>query len=130
MSFDQPVYSAQPAAFPSSRNDIRNLFIVAPFWDDIDIRMAGNIMYEVHTASSGNLDSLNLISQVDSYILSATGEAFTGEWMVVAQWDMVHPWPHGETNPNPFLLFIFSDYIQVSDLEVVYHVQVRAVKSL
>lgn len=114
MSFDQPVYSALTARFPSSRNDIRNLFIVAPFWDDVDIRRAGNIIYEVHTAFSGNADSLNLLSQVSSYIQGETGETFFGTWMMVAQWDMVHPWPHGEVDPNPLLLFFFPDYIEVS----------------
>lgn len=114
MSFDQPVYSPTPTPFPSSRNDIRNLFIVSPFWDDVDIRQAGNILYEVHSSFSGNMDSIDLISQVDSYIQGVTGGSFSGTWMIVVQWDMVHPWPHGELNINPFFYFIFPDYIEVS----------------
>ena len=34
--------------------------------------------------------------------------------MVVAHWDKVHPWPHGIITPDPFLLFLFPDYNQVS----------------
>ena len=100
VSFDQPVYSPTPVRFPSNRNDIRNLFLVAPFWADIDIRDAGDIFYEVHTAfSSGDQDSSDLMSQVDDYIQGETGQEFSGSWMLVVQWDMVHPWPHGESNP-------------------------------
>lgn len=114
MSFDEPVYSHTPSPLPTNRNGIQNVFLVAPFWDDIDIRRAGNIFYEVHAAFSGNADSLNLLSQVDTYIQRSTGRTFFGSWMVIAQWDMVHPWPHGEVNPDPFLLFFLPDYIQVS----------------
>lgn len=90
------------------------MFLVSPFWDDVDIRLAGNIFYETHTAFSGNADSLDILSRVDSYVQGETGEVFFVTWMMVVQWDQVHPWPHGELNPNPFLLFVFPDYIEVS----------------
>ena len=114
ISFDQPVFSRIPTRFPGSRNEIRSLFLLAPFWDDVDIRRAGSISYEVHNAFSGNTDSLNLISRVDAYIQGETGTAYAGNWMLVVHWGRVHPWPHGEANPSSFLLFIFSDYVEVS----------------
>ena len=116
ISFDVPFFSADTARFPSSLNAVRNLFLVAPFWDDVDLRDDGDIFYEAHSTASGNLDSLNLMSQVDGYIQGETGEDFSGTWMLVAHWDGVHPWPHGETgDPGlvAFLKFRFPDHIFV-----------------
>ena len=110
ISFDQPVYSAVTSRFPSNRNDIRNLFIVAPFWDDVDIRRSGNIFYKVFTTLS---DDAHVMVMVNDYIFQETGEAFYGKWMLVVTWDHVHPWPHG----SPFLSYYstqFPDYVKVS----------------
>ena len=114
------MYSAVPVSFPSSRNDIRNLFAVAPFWDDIDIRLTGNIFYEIHSVLSGNQDSISLIARVNSYIQGEVGGGFSGEWMLVVQWNAVHPWPHGSVRSNPLLGFLFPQYTDVSRH---YHIQ-------
>lgn len=116
ISFDQPVYSAIPSLFPTERNHIRNLFIVAPFWDDIDLRRSGNILYKTFTTSSGNIDGIKL---ANDYILKETGEQFDGEWMLVVTWDHVHPWPHGDGSLSGILLYIFPDYTEVSIMCVV-----------
>ena len=88
---------------------------MAPFWDDVDIRQAGNIFYESHNSFTGNEASLNLIAQVSQYISGETGESFFGSWLLVVQWDQVHPWPHGEVNPPPIFLLFFPDYTEVSE---------------
>ena len=110
ISFDQPVYSYISYHFPSNRNDIRNLFIVAPFWDDVDIRRSGNIFYKIFTTLS---DDADVMVMVNDYIFQETGEAFYGEWMLVVTWDHVHPWPHGEHSESYYSTSI-PDYIKVS----------------
>jgi len=89
---------------------------VSPFWDDVDLRLAGDILYEVHTSMSEDPDpaSVDLISQVSSYIQDETNSSFSGTWMIVVQWNMVHPWPHGETDINPIFFFFYPDHTEVS----------------
>ena len=95
---------------------MRNLFLVAPFWDDVDLGISGNIFYEVHTNFTGNEDSIDLMSQVDSYIQGETGSDFHGRWMIVVLWERVHPWPHGiQDIVNPYYLFIHPDYVLVRE---------------
>ena len=72
-------------------------YLVAPYWDDIDIRRDGNVFYEVHSTGD-SVEFNNLLSQVSNFITNETtsGEVFTGTWMLIAQWDRVHSWPNGE----------------------------------
>ena len=109
ISFDQPVYSTSTSRFPSNRNDIHNLFIVAPFWDDVDIRRSGNIFYKVFTTLS---DDAGVMVMVNDYIFRETGKAFYGEWMLVVTWDHVHPWHHRNSSSDFYT--DFPDYIKVS----------------
>ena len=73
-----------PSAFPGSLTHI-----VAVFWTDVDIRVEGEISYEVHTTGS------SLLSQVNNFISTNESVAFTGTWMLVAEWDRVRQFPHG-----------------------------------
>ena len=73
-----------PSAFPGSLTHI-----VAIFWTDVDIRVEGEISYEVHTTGS------SLLSQVNNFISTNESVAFTGTWMLVAEWDRVRQFPHG-----------------------------------
>ena len=77
---------------------------MAPYWDDVDIRIAGNISYEVHSRRSNSLESNRLLDYVSAFVANSTGQSFQGTWMLVAEWKEVHPWPHGLNNPI-FLLF-------------------------
>ena len=114
ISFDQPVYTGVTTPFPGHTNKIHNIFLVAPFWDEIDIRRSGNVFYEVHDTFTDDDASEDLISQVSEYIEGETGEAFFGEWMLVVQWDKVHPWPHGDDPLDLNDKFRNSDYTEVS----------------
>lgn len=58
------------------------MYIVAPFWDYFDLRGGGNIFYEIHSLES----SQSLLSQVSSFVSNGS---FSGNWMLVAQWDQV-----------------------------------------
>ena len=117
LSFDQPVYNAIPSLFPSDISSIHNVFIVAPFWDDVDIRHSGNIIYKIFTNDSGKNDAIDTMSLVNDYIQQQTGESFLGEWMLVVTWDSVHPWPHGELEIPFFYYFILNDIFEVSKLK-------------
>ncbi len=92
-SFEEPFYSSSPDAFPGTTT-ISAYYLVAPFWDDVDIRRRGNIYFEVHTL----VDSSNYLSIVSNFV--APDGSFTGTWMVLAQWDMVHSWPDGESESD------------------------------
>ena len=69
-------------------------YLVAPFWDDVDI-MGGNgvISYEIHNSSGYYLD------HVSGFIRAITPSPFEGTWMLVAYWDAVHPYV-GSDNPE------------------------------
>ena len=68
ITFGEPLYLNYPELFPGIRSEIANAFILAPFWDNVDIRKTGNISYEVHSRITNNEGSLELLQQsVSSY---------------------------------------------------------------
>ena len=101
-SFSDPFYSSDTAPFPIGA---ASAYIVAPFWDDVDIRLAGNVSYEVHWSRENNPGSDQLLDQVSNFVKGSTGQSFSGSWMLVAEWKEVHPWPHGLNSPFWQLLF-------------------------
>ena len=111
-SFSAPFYSAVAVAFPSSLSTVANAYLVAPYWDDVDIRLAGNISYEVHSRSSNNPGSSQLLDQISQFVEDSTGDSFQGDWMLIAEWEEVHPWPHGFDIPI-FQIF-FPELVLVS----------------
>ena len=60
-------------------------YVVAPFWDDVNI-VGGNgrITYEVHTSGY-------FLDQVNSFLQKRRPSSFVGSGMLVAYWDAVHP---------------------------------------
>ena len=92
-SFSEPFYEEIPEQFPGNTADVAASYLVAPFWDDIDLRRRGNIFYEVHTSNS----SPGLLSQVSNFVSNGL---FSGTWMLVTQWDQVHSWPDGESESD------------------------------
>ena len=72
------------------------LYLVAPFWDDVDISEGvGNISYQVYSIGSPPLDTVNTIISDEENI------NFTGHWMIVAEWDEV---PAYQGSPSATLL--------------------------
>ena len=61
---------------------------MAPFWSDVDIRVIGEIFYEVHSAGD-SARSDDLLASVSEFITNQMGNQFSGSWMLVAQWDEV-----------------------------------------
>lgn len=63
--------------------------ILAPFWSHNDIRVSGQVCFEVHQ------DYSIYLSNVSDYISLKTGNYFRGRWMILVEWDSVHPYPWG-----------------------------------
>ena len=71
--------------FPGSAT-ISNRYLVAPYWDDVDIRFdTGDISYEIH-------ESGFVLDQVNAFIRKKRPTDFEGTWMMVAFYDAVHPY--------------------------------------
>ena len=70
---------------------VRTLYLVAPFWDDVDTRFGnGRVLYEVYESGYA-LDS------VSAFIRRTNPSSFQGTWMLVSYWDSVRPY-HGLFN--------------------------------
>ena len=109
ISFDVGLTSSLPQLFPSDQNRIKNGYVIAPFWSNNDLTLAGNVTYQVEKFSSDQLTSAS------AFIRDTTNTNFSGTWMLVAQWNGVHPYPHG-SNPsssalNAVSIIILDDVI-------------------
>ena len=113
-AFSEPFYAPLARPFPGGAP---GAYIVAPYWDDVDIRLAGNISYEVHSRSANNPGSNRLLDEVSDFVEDSTGQSFEGSWMLVAEWREVHPWPHGVGNPIIWTIF-FPELVRVSILHI------------
>ena len=73
-------------------------YLVAPFWDDVDIRGGnGDIYYQTYNNDSD--DSKFFLDQVNGYLQTVRPTGFEATWMMVAFWDGVHPY-FGAFNPE------------------------------
>ena len=52
------------------------------------------MFYEVHQRGF-NEGSNAILERLSGFISAESNVSFTGSWMLVAQWDRVHPFPHG-----------------------------------
>ena len=57
--------------------------LVAPFWTEIDIGIAGQLSYEVHSATASSTAIMNRVNQ---FISDHINTSFIGTWMLVAEW--------------------------------------------
>ena len=77
----------RPRPFPADP-----LYLVAPYWDDVNIRLGvGNISYQVYSTGSPLLDTVN------TFISDEENIDFIGHWMLVTEWDSV---PEFGGSPN------------------------------
>ncbi|XP_069509272.1 alpha-tectorin-like isoform X2 [Ambystoma mexicanum] len=101
ISFVMPVYVYRPAPLPQPGGTS----VVAVFWADVDIRVAGEIYYR----QSNNSDLLkNATSDVNTYF---PGLSFTASWVFVATWDRVAYFssPSPPVVENTFQVVLISD---------------------
>lgn len=101
ISFGEPWKYSYPDRFPTNYFYTRRSIAVAPFWSDNDIRLSGAVRYATVSSNDGSSNEAGrmLLSNVDGYIRTQPGhETFTGNWLLIAHWDNVHPSPHGDEN--------------------------------
>ncbi len=96
MSFGSQFALFDASPFPTTTLASFYSHVAAPFWSDADARLNGTVWYEVHDAEANNANSNELLDQVSAFIRTEEGVDFAGNLMIVATWDHVHPWPHGE----------------------------------
>jgi len=81
--------------------------VVAPYWSDNDIRREGNVSYEVFQLQATGAYGDQLLDNINSYIRErSTSSDFQGSFMILAEWEGVHRYPHGansSSNDDPFL---------------------------
>ena len=103
MSFHTGYTHFNSELFPTTNPDIYWDFVVAPFWSDVDLRLAGSASWEIHTAAQ----SQNLIDMVSEFIQNNIDSSdFSGSWMMITYWEDVHPWPHGAGSTTPYALSV------------------------
>lgn len=107
ISFEDPWQYSYPDRFPTDYFFTRQGLAVAPFWSDNDIRLAGAVRYATYSSNDEVTNEAGqlLLHEVNEYIRDRQGEVeeiFTGNWVLVAHWDHVHPSPHGEGNQNDY----------------------------
>ena len=93
---------AHPNRYPTNYVPSRERHVMSPFWGDNDIRKEGTIRYV--TMQKGDSHAKDVIfNNITDFVneeLTAEGEVFEGNWAIVAQWEDVHPHPHG-ADPLP-----------------------------
>ena len=94
ISFQAGWTSSTPQLFPTTNTVTKFAYVVAPFWSDNDLRLAGNATYQVYGPSSQLINA-------STFITDTTGTNFSGTWMLVAQWNGAHPYPHGNSPTSP-----------------------------
>ena len=83
ISFGTSYTAFRPQTFPIPQR------VVAPYWDDLDLRVKGEVRYTVITAA--NSTQSHLLTTANEFISSVEDTEFTAEWMLVAYWVDVCP---------------------------------------
>ena len=82
---NQYFHAFSPELFPY----LDSLYLVAPFWADVDIQgEVGDISYQVYSIGSPLLNTVNTIVSDEENI------NFIGHWMIVAEWKSVPSYPY------------------------------------
>lgn len=72
-------------------------YLIAPYWSNIDTRLAGTVSYQILTSGGGN-EETDRLENVTNFLNSEMNASFSGaNWMLVATWSNVHPNPHGDS---------------------------------
>ena len=79
ISFTSPVPTFSPRLFP-----LRNRFLIAPFWADVDTRGSGEIYFQ-ETTDPSLLNKANVIIQRSTHQVVGLSR-FRPKWMLMATW--------------------------------------------
>ena len=101
ISFIDPWMFSHPNRFPTTYPPTRQGRVLAPFWSDVDIRKKGTVRYAPIIRGSSALGD-SIMDEATTYVndrFIREGEtSYQPTWVLVAQWDRVHPHPHGADN--------------------------------
>lgn len=79
---------------------------MSPYWANIDTRRAGSVRYESYSRGDSEASDRQ-ISKVENFLAEEENVTLVGEWMMLAFWEDVHPFPHGSSpdleRENPYL---------------------------
>ena len=102
---------SHPNRYPTIYLPTRQGHVLSPFWSDVDIRREGTVRYVPITSGTSDLGD-SILDAASTYMnerfVNETEEVFQPTWMLVAQWDEVHPNPHGADDEQEG---IDSDYL-------------------
>ncbi len=125
-SFGEPLLENSPAKFPTQQASTYYAYIVAPFWSDIDTRLNGSVRWQVYSPDVDSEDLL--INRVEDFINIELGQEsiVDANWMLVATWVGVHPFPHGNSVEEDRL----DPYLQRVNMHAwaVYYIYCRTVE--
>ncbi len=97
-SFEDPWMFSHPNSYPTTYLPTRQGHVLSPFWSDVDIRKEGTVRYVPITRGLSR-EGDTIIDQVSLYInarfFNDNETEYQPTWVLVAQWDEVHPHPHG-----------------------------------
>ena len=97
-SFIDPWMFSHPNPYPTTYLPTRQGHVVSPFWSDIDIRREGTVRYVPITRGSSAYGD-TIMDQAAAYInnrfIGEDEATYNPTWVLVAQWEGVHPHPHG-----------------------------------
>ena len=95
ISFGSPWKYSHPQLLPTYNYYIQQSHVAAPFWSDNDIRKEGTVRY-VTVTKGASTEEDELLAEVNTFLQDIKNvQDFVGAWMLIAQWDHVHPHPHG-----------------------------------
>ena len=102
ISFGEPFLLWEPEPFPGTVEGVRSAHVVAPYWSDNDIRREGTVSYEVFEFQKTGVHGDEVLTTVSNYIMEEFGNTtnFLGVYMILAEWNNVHPFPHGIGNTD------------------------------
>ena len=89
--------SDDPSPFPTTSPETYWPHSVAPFWSDADLRVEGRIQWKFYSRSDMDF------SPVDTVISNDQGTSYDGSWMLVVDYNSVHPFPYGDDQSATYL---------------------------
>ena len=113
ISFGRPFHLWHPREFPSNDPLVNSANILAPYWSDNDIRNSGEVFYgafQYEDSAEGDNFLVTFSSLISIFYPNASN--FRGNFIIIAEWNEVHPFPHGSSN----LTNILSNNPSISDV--------------
>ena len=92
--FGSDEFNSPPTQFPGT-GVVQNAFVVAPYWNLNDIDSAeSSVCYRVFDQFNFIPSEFVILDAVSDFIAVRENQTnFSGQWMLVAKWNNVHPTP-------------------------------------